>query len=182
MIYIVLGRIGPNLGEIVTVWPQQGWWWLRWFFVCVIGPNKPPGIRCCTFVDGLRCWSLSLTLSMWCFIQSRMLSTWWLLTGLLEGPALGTAGHGDDLVLVEVFGEVFSFLAWGCLEDDAPNVFWVALHFRVLEEDGCVTAGWLLTVECVRLKNWLWFEWPWAKGMGLDEVPDPEAKFEWEEL
>lgn len=23
MIYIVLGRNGPNLGEIVTVWPQQ---------------------------------------------------------------------------------------------------------------------------------------------------------------
>ena len=54
-----------------TIW--KGWWWLRWFLICVIGLNKPPGIRCCTFVDGLRCWSSSLTLSIWCFIQSRML-------------------------------------------------------------------------------------------------------------
>ena len=56
-----------------------------------------------------------------------------MLTGLLEGPAPGTAGLRDDFVtVVEVFGEVFSLLARCHLDDDE---FWeLALHFWVLED------------------------------------------------
>ena len=59
-------------------------------------------------------------------------------TGLLEGPAPGTAGLRDDLVtVVEVFGEVFSLVACCCLDGE----FWVlALHFWMLE-DGYLTTG-----------------------------------------